>query len=64
MNNVIVGGRGSLKGYAIRESGGFAIRVLPTGIKTFLYIYSFGEKRKEMNNPAASSRVSVTLVDC
>lgn len=33
----------------IREGRGFTMRVLTTGIKTFLYIYTFKGKRKELN---------------
>lgn len=33
----------------IREGRGFTLRVLHTGIKTFLYIYTFKGKRRELN---------------
>jgi len=35
--------------YQIREGRGFAIRVLPSGVKTWYYIYDFGGKRRQMN---------------
>ncbi len=35
--------------YQIRETTGFAIRVAPTGSKTFLFIYESAGKRKEIN---------------
>lgn len=31
------------------EGNGFNIRVMPTGVKTWLYLYNFDGKRKEMN---------------
>ncbi|GAM11258.1 prophage CP4-57 integrase [Geobacter sp. OR-1] len=37
------------KKYYVRESKGFSIRVLPTGVKTWLFIYNFDGKRREMN---------------
>lgn len=37
------------KKYYKRESGGFTIRVLPSGVKTFLFVYTFDGKRREMN---------------
>jgi integrase len=37
------------KQFYIRERRGFAIRVLPTGAITFLYIYSINGKRRQMN---------------
>lgn len=37
------------KKYYKREARGFALRVMPTGIKTFIYIYTFNGKRKELN---------------
>lgn len=37
------------KKYYKRESGGFTIRVLPTGVKTWLYIYTIEGKRRELN---------------
>ena len=36
------------KEYCIREGHGFTIRVLPTGIKTFQYIYFLNGKRKRL----------------
>jgi len=35
--------------YQIRETTGFALRVMPTGSKTFLFIYESAGKRKEFN---------------
>jgi len=35
--------------YQIRENTGFAVRVMPTGSKTFLFIYETSGKRKELN---------------
>lgn len=35
--------------YYQREGNGFTIRVLPTGVKTWLFIFSFDGKRHEMN---------------
>jgi integrase len=32
----------------IREGRGFALQVMPSGIKTFLYIYTFKDKRKNL----------------
>ncbi|MSN26842.1 MAG: tyrosine-type recombinase/integrase [Geobacter sp.] len=48
--------------YQEREGRGFGIRVLPSGVKTWLYIYMFEGKRRQMNlgqyyteaNPPAS----------
>lgn len=37
------------KPYYIREARGFALRVLPSGLKTFFYIYTLGGKRKYLN---------------
>lgn len=37
------------KKYYQREAHGFTIRVMPSGVKTWLFIYSFDGKRKEMN---------------
>lgn len=36
------------KPYKIREAKGFTIEVLPTGTKTFLYIYEAMGKRKQV----------------
>lgn len=35
--------------YYRREAGGFTVRVMPSGVKTWLFIYTFDGKRKEMN---------------
>jgi integrase len=37
------------KQYYKRESEGFAIRVLPTGLKAWLFIYTVAGKRRQMN---------------
>lgn len=37
------------KQYYVRESDGFAIRVLPSGIKTWLFIYTRYGKRRQIN---------------
>jgi integrase len=37
------------KQYYVRESHGFALRILPSGAKTFLYIYTLEGTRKQMN---------------
>lgn len=37
------------KKYYLREANGFSIRVLPSGAKTWLFIYTQDRKRKEMN---------------
>lgn len=37
------------KKYIRGEGNGFTIRVMPSGIKTWLYIYAFDGKRREMN---------------
>lgn len=37
------------KKYYRRESDGFTIRVMPSGVKTWLYVYTFEGRRKEMN---------------
>jgi hypothetical protein len=37
------------KQYVKRESGGFAIRMLPSGFKTWLFIYTLAGKRRQMN---------------
>lgn len=34
--------------YYLRENDGFAIRVMPSGVKTWLYIYNYDSKRREM----------------
>jgi len=35
--------------YQVRDSKGFVLRVLPSGTKTFLYIYEKNGKRKQLN---------------
>jgi integrase len=37
------------KKFYVRESRGFTMQVLPSGVKTFLYIYTFEGKRKHLN---------------
>lgn len=37
------------KKYYKREDDGFTIRVLPSGVKTFLFVYTFDGRRREMN---------------
>ena len=37
------------KKYSRSEGNGFTIRVMPSGIKTWLYIYGINDKRREMN---------------
>lgn len=37
------------KEYCKREGHGFTIRVLPSGVKTFQYIYTIGGKRRRLN---------------
>ena len=37
------------KEYCIREGHGFTLRVLPSGVKTFQYIYTLNSKRHRMN---------------
>lgn len=37
------------KQYYLRESGGFAVRVLPSGAKVWLLIYHIAGKRRQMN---------------
>ena len=43
-----------------REVDGFTIRVMPSGVKTWLYIYTLGGKRKELN---LGGYPDVTLAD-
>jgi len=35
--------------YIRSEGNGFTVRVMPSGVKTWLYVYSFDSKRREMN---------------
>lgn len=44
----------------IRESEGFTLRVMPSGAKTFIFIYTFDGKRKEMN---LGSYPNISLAD-
>ena len=37
------------KKYIRSEGNGFTIRVMPSGVKTWLYLYAFDGKRREMN---------------
>jgi len=37
------------KKYIRGEGNGFSIRVMPSGVKTWLYVYAFDDKRREMN---------------
>ncbi|MBV5340142.1 MAG: integrase arm-type DNA-binding domain-containing protein [Deltaproteobacteria bacterium] len=37
------------KKYVRGEGNGFTVRVMPSGVKTWLYVYSFDDKRHEMN---------------
>lgn len=37
------------KMYQVREGRGFAIRVLPSGVKTWYYVYNFNGKRRQLN---------------
>ena len=37
------------KEYCLREGHGFTIRVLPSGVKTFQYIYTLSGKRRRLN---------------
>ena len=37
------------KEYRVREAKGFSLRALPTGTKTFLFIYEVDGKRKQLN---------------
>lgn len=49
------------KKYYLREGSGFTIRVLPSGVKTWLYIFTFDGRRHEMNlglYPAVSLEVA------
>lgn len=44
----------------IRESEGFTLRTMPSGAKTFIFIYTFDGKRKEMN---LGSYPNISLAD-
>ena len=35
--------------YVRGEGNGFTIRVMPSGVKTWLYVYAFDDKRRELN---------------
>ena len=48
------------KKFYMREGGGFAIRVMPTGTITWLYIFTIEGKRREMN---LGEYPAVTLAD-
>ncbi len=37
------------KKYIRGEGNGFSVRVMPSGVKTWLYVYTFDGKRREMN---------------
>lgn len=37
------------KPFTVREAKGFTLKILPSGTKTFLYIYEIGGKRKQIN---------------
>lgn len=37
------------KQYYVREQRGFAVRVLPSGVKTFLYVYTINGTRRQLN---------------
>ncbi|QWV98805.1 integrase arm-type DNA-binding domain-containing protein [Geomonas nitrogeniifigens] len=37
------------KKYLRAEGNGFSVRVMPSGLKTWLYVYTFDSKRREMN---------------
>jgi len=41
--------RAGEKKFYLREANGFTIRVLPSGTKTWLFVYTMDGKRKEMN---------------
>lgn len=45
----LMGLRSKDKPYQVRDTKGFAVRVLPTGTKTFLFIYEKDGKRKQLN---------------
>ena len=37
------------KMYQVREANGFGIRVLPSGFKQWIYVYTFDGRRRQMN---------------
>jgi len=37
------------KMYQIREGDGFGVRVLPSGLRIFIFIYTLAGKRRQMN---------------
>lgn len=37
------------KMYQVREGEGFGVRVLPSGLRLFIFVYSFAGKRRQMN---------------
>ena len=37
------------KPFTVREAKGFTLKILPSGTKTFLFIYEVGGKRKQIN---------------
>jgi len=41
--------RPEFKMYQVREGRGFAIRVLPSGVKTWYYVYQINGKRRQLN---------------
>jgi len=49
--------------YQIRESRGFGIRILPSGIKIFIYTYTLNGTRRQMNlghyNPGKTDHTSI-----
>jgi integrase len=48
-DKMIVNLKPALKQYYMREAEGFAIRVLPSGMKAWLFIYVMAGKRRQMN---------------
>jgi len=48
-NKMITNLKTEAKQYYRRESDGFAVRVLPSGVKTWLFIYTRAGKRRQMN---------------
>jgi integrase len=41
--------KGEDKMYQVRESEGFGVRVLPSGLRLFIFIYTIAGKRRQMN---------------